>query len=386
MKRLVVCCDGTWNNADLQTTDTNVARLARAIHGSRETGGVVQIVLYLRGIGTSGLKVETWIEGAIGLGIDDNIRSAYQFIAQNYVPGDEIFLFGFSRGAFTARSLAGLISACGILKRQALGSVSDAWAYYRTKKPHAPAEFAARTKADIHPDASIAFLGVWDTVGSLGIPGGLLADLNKKRYAFHDTTPSPIVRTACHAMAIDEHRHTFTPTYWTGTAPPGAAIEQVWFAGAHADVGGGYKLSFLADIPLLWMARRAEAAGLAIDWTCLPSRTDPTAPAHDSSSGLFALDHFRPTLREIGGRPCDVAFNESLYSALDEEGRPTRAINEAVHGSVVARYGKPAQLCSNEDDGSCASVTYRPKALAPFFKGGAFSGLPVVDDARPRQP
>ena len=97
MKRLVVCCDGTWNNADLQTNDTNVARLARSIHGSQQTGGIIQIVLYLRGVGTTGLKVETWIAGAIGLGIDDNIRSAYQFIAQNYVPGDEIFLFGFSR-------------------------------------------------------------------------------------------------------------------------------------------------------------------------------------------------------------------------------------------------------------------------------------------------
>ena len=110
MKRLMVCCDGTWNNADLQTNDTNVARLARAIHGSQHTGGTFQIVLYIRGVGTTGLKIETWVEGAIGLGIDENIRSAYQFIAQNYVPGDEIFLFGFSRGAFTARSLAGLIS------------------------------------------------------------------------------------------------------------------------------------------------------------------------------------------------------------------------------------------------------------------------------------
>lgn len=377
-KRLIVCCDGTWNNADFQTNDTNVARLARAIHGSQDTGGTIQVVLYLRGVGTAGLKIETWVEGAIGLGIDDNIRSAYQFVAQNYVPGDDVFLLGFSRGAFTARSLAGLVTACGILKRQALGSLSDAWAYYRTDKPHSPADFARRYKTDVHLDATIRFLGVWDTVGSLGIPGDLLADANKKQYAFHDTTPSPIVGTACHAMALDEHRHTFTPTYWTGTAPPGTEIEQVWFAGAHADVGGGYANSYLADIPLLWMARRAEAAGLAIDWTCLPSATDPASPSHDSSSGLFALDHFRPTLRGVGSRRCEVALNESLYSALDEKGRPAQVINEAVHRSVVERWGKAVQV-RRADDKDGPSGAYRPKTLVPYFEDGVFSGLPIVD-------
>ena len=127
------------------------------------------------------------------------------------------------------------------------------------------------------------------------------------------------------------------------------------------------------------MTKRAEAAGLVIDWTCLPSQTHPTAPAHNSSSGLFALDHFRPTLREIGGRACDVAFNESLYSARDENGQPIQTINEAVHRSVIERYGKPAQLCSNEDDGSCSTLTYKPKTLGPFFTANGFSGLPVVD-------
>src|SRR6202000_2273535 len=123
MKRIIVCCDGTWNSDDTQTDDTNVAILARAIHGSQETGGILQIGPYLRGVGTTGLKLETLIEGGLGIGVDSNIRSAYQFIAQNYLPGDEIYLFGFSRGAFTARSLAGLISACGILFRQSLSAL-----------------------------------------------------------------------------------------------------------------------------------------------------------------------------------------------------------------------------------------------------------------------
>jgi uncharacterized protein (DUF2235 family) len=274
-ERIVVCCDGTWNADDSQTDDTNVAILARAVHGSQQTD-VLQIVLYLRGVGTTGLKLETWIEGVTGVGVDDNIRSAYQFIAQNYVPGDEIYLFGFSRGAFTARSLVGLITACGILFRQSLGALPEAWIYYRSSKPHSPATFA--TKYGCHLDPSITFLGVWDTVGSLGIPGSLLAASNKEKFAFHDTNPSALVKRAVQALAIDEHRHDFTPTFWTGDVPQGVSIEQVWFAGAHADIGGGYKTRSLADIPLVWMAKQAEAEGLSLDWSVYPTRQPLTLP------------------------------------------------------------------------------------------------------------
>jgi type VI secretion system (T6SS) phospholipase Tle1-like effector len=316
-----------------------VALLARAIHGSQQTGGVLQIVLYLRGVGTTGLKLDTVIEGVTGIGVDDNIRSAYQFIAQNYLPGDEIYLFGFSRGAFTARSLAGLISACGILFRQSLGALPAAWAYYRSPKPHSPLAFATTYKAQCHLDPSITFLGVWDTVGSLGIPGSLLAASNKAKFAFHDTNPSPLVERAVQALAIDEHRRDFTP-----------------------------------------MVQQAEAVGLSFDWTCLadPKKLDVTAPAHDSSSGLFALDRYHPTLREIGMTKCAVKLNESLYVALDENGQPTRTINERMHRSVVARYAVPAQICSDDDNGTCSLGLYQPETLAPFFAGGTFAGLPVV--------
>jgi len=221
MKRIIVCCDGTWNADDTQTNDTNVALLARAIYGSQQTD-VLQIVLYLRGVGTTGLKLETWIEGTTGIGVDDNIRSAYQFIGQNYVPGDEIYLFGFSRGAFTVRSLAGLITAYGILFRQSLNGLPDAWIYYRSPKRHSPPAFAAEYQLQCHLDSPITFLGVWDTVGSLGIPGSLLAAGNKEKFAFHDTNPSPLVKRAVQALAIVEHRHDFTPTFWTGPIPPNA--------------------------------------------------------------------------------------------------------------------------------------------------------------------
>lgn len=208
-----------------------------------------------------------------------------------------------------------------------------------------------------------------------------MAAQNKKQFAFHDTSPSPLVKRAAHALAIDEHRHDFTPTFWTGACPPGASIHQVWFAGAHSDVGGGYKTRRLADIPLVWMARQAEAAGLALDWTCLPAPDglDPTAPAHDSSAGLFALDRYHPTLREIGMTKCDVKFNEALYAALDENGQPVATINEGIHRSVLTRYAEAAQLCSDDDSGACSQVPYRPETLAPFFRDGTFAGLPVID-------
>jgi Uncharacterized alpha/beta hydrolase domain (DUF2235) len=335
----------------------NVALLARSIHGSQQTGGILQVVLYLRGVGTTGLKLETFIEGATGIGVDDNIRSAYQFISQNYIPGDEIYLFGFSRGAF------------------------NAWIYYRSPKPHSPAAFASKYQVRCHLDPKITLLGVWDTVGSLGIPGNLLAAGNKEKFAFHDTSPSPLLKHAVQALAIDEHRHDFTPTFWTGAIPPGVTIQQVWFAGAHSDVGGGYKTRSLADIPLVWMARQAEAAGLALDWKCLPdpSMLDATATAYDSSSGLFALDRYHPTLRAIGMTRCAVKFNESLYEALDENGKPVSTINEGIHRSVLSRYAGSAQVCSNDDKGTCSLNPYKPETLTPFFSSGSFAGLPIVD-------
>jgi uncharacterized protein (DUF2235 family) len=383
MKRLIVCCDGTWNDADSQSADTNVALLARAIHANQDTGGTQQVVLYLRGVGSTGLKVEKLFEGAVGFGIDENIRSAYMFIAQNYVPGDEIFLFGFSRGAFTARSLAGFISACGILKRQKLGDLLLAWDYYRSPQPHSPQGFLETCNTECHVDATIKFLGVWDTVGALGIPGQLLAAKNEKRFAFHNTSACPIVRHGCHALAIDEHRDQFVPTLWTGKEPDGVRIEQVWFAGAHSDVGGGYMTRTLADVPLAWMARKAEADGLALDWSCLPQQTtlNSLAPIHDSRTGMFALDRLRPTFREIAETPCKVSFYERLYAPIDADGKPLPTINQAIHRSAIERYGKVAPFCSVDEKGICDAQAYAPLNLSPFFdqKSSFLETVKVVD-------
>jgi uncharacterized protein (DUF2235 family) len=383
MKRVVVCCDGTWNDTDDQRTDTNVFRMARAIHATQETAGVQQIVLYLRGVGTSGLRIERLIEGGTGFGVDDNIRSAYMFIAQNYVPGDEIFLFGFSRGAFTARSVAGLISACGILKRQNLGDLPSAWAYYRTTGPRSPEDFLQKCNTDCHTGAKIKFLGVWDTVGALGIPGQLFSAENAAKFAFHNTGPCAAVKHGCHALAIDEHRHDFVPTLWTEPVPEGVEIEQVWFAGAHEDVGGGYVTRALADIPLVWMARKAEADGLALDWDCLPvpAGLQDLSASHNSSSGLFSFDRFSPTFREVLQKPFEVSAFERVYAPLDENGSRQATVKEAVHRSVVNRYRNLASVCTTDRDGTCGAETYLPRNLSPLFSdaGTLIEGTKVAE-------
>jgi uncharacterized protein (DUF2235 family) len=159
-KRLIVCFDGTWNSADSEGDETNVARIARAIPANSH-GGPPQLVLYLRGVGSTGHAIQRLIDGAVGQGVDENIRSGYMFLAQNYVPqegrrpADEIYLFGFSRGAFTARSLAGLIGCCGLLKRQSLQHLPAAWTYYRTEKNRSREGLCKScTGADTHETAS----------------------------------------------------------------------------------------------------------------------------------------------------------------------------------------------------------------------------------------
>lgn len=323
-KRLVVCCDGTWNRPD-QLVDgiaapTNVAKLALAV--AREDGdGVKQRLHYQPGVGTR--RFERIRGGALGLGLSRNVRECYRFLVESYEPGDELYLFGFSRGAYTARSTVGLVRNCGILRAEHGDRIGEAYRLYRAR--------ADRTKPDgvdaqvfrrmhSHPDADIHFVGVWDTVGSLGIPiDGIRLPYVTKLWSFHDTTLSSHVRHAYHALAIDEQRVPFKPTLWE--QQPGAAeqvLEQVWFAGVHCDVGGGYSDPALAEIPLLWMAERARAAGLAFEPDRLVAAGDglvdelrhvgaQVAPdalgqAHDSLGGFYrVLGRYRRPLASDGG-------------------------------------------------------------------------------------
>jgi uncharacterized protein (DUF2235 family) len=272
-KQLVVCCDGTWNVPDERHggigAPTNVAKLALGVVTGEQSD---QLLFYEPGVGTS--PDDRLVGGAFGYGLSHNIRSCYRFLAESYEPGDNLFLFGFSRGAYTARSLAGLMRNCGILLAEHADQVDEAFAFYRdrTSQTH-PSALASQIFRQMysHDEAEIHFIGVWDTVGALGIPAGLPAWKQisnsfpdwEQLWGFHDTQLSSHVKFAYHALAIDEQREPFRPTLWTqDVATPGQTVEQVWFAGVHSEVGGGSADASLSDIALLWMIERAKACGL----------------------------------------------------------------------------------------------------------------------------
>jgi uncharacterized protein (DUF2235 family) len=253
-KLLIVCCDGTWNTPDQQGSPTNVTKMARAL-APRAPDGTVQLVYYHEGVGT-GNRLDRFLGGALGMGLGQNVQQAYRFLALNYEPGDRLAFFGFSRGAFTVRSLAGLVNLVGILRKGDLDKMPDIWSYYRTKpeqrsKPIDPRWIADRPGVDL--------LGVWDTVGSLGIPSNMFGKLGRRRYEFHDVKLGATIRRAYQALAIDEHRRSFLPAVWDTThAAEGQEVDQTWFVGAHSNVGGGYPDPTLSDQAFLWMVNKAR--------------------------------------------------------------------------------------------------------------------------------
>jgi uncharacterized protein (DUF2235 family) len=309
-KRLVLCCDGTWNTAD-QARPTNVTKLALAV-ADKDPGGREQRVLYHRGVGTS--RWERLRGGAFGYGLSRNVQDAYRFLVENYEPGDELFFFGFSRGAFTARSTAGFVRNAGILKPQFESRIGEAYALYRDRTKHPRSIEAQLFRRTYSYETRIRCIGVWDTVGALGIPlsGIPGVDAFNKRWQFHDTDLSTTVDAAFQALAIDEKRRPFEPTLWQQQADAGEQrLEQVWFAGVHSDVGGGYPDGRLADIALLWLVSRAVECGLVLRPDAFPSsqppgvkeqvmlaNPDPLGHLHESRTGAYLLQP--PLHRPIG--------------------------------------------------------------------------------------
>ena len=308
MKRLVVCSDGTWNTPESKEV-TNVVKMARAIQ-PKDSNGVEQVVFYDWGVGTDNAsdKVKG---GAFGEGIDKNIQDAYRFLVHNYNPGDELFFFGFSRGAYTVRSLVGLLRNCGLLKKNYSDMIPDAYDMYRS--PSKPDVASARKfRLNFSRTVKVKFLGVWDTVGALGIPLGIFGRTNQKKYSFHDTSISSIVENAYHALAIDEKRKAFAPSIWK-TKPGRKNSEQVWFAGVHCDVGGGYTDTGLSDRGFMWMVEKAEACDLSVNKAYAKSILMKNSPEklHNSYTATYRL--FGKYIRPMGVTNSD----ESVYpSAL----------------------------------------------------------------------
>lgn len=298
MKRLVVCCDGTWNR--LGRYPTNVVKIAQVVKRFA-SDGVSQVVFYQEGLGTK------WYDrlpgGAFGWGIDYNIQNAYQFLCFNYKPGDEIYLFGFSRGAYTARSLAGMMYCSGLLSPQQVEQVPEAYRLYRDRsmppKSGEAKEFRSNyaVRLDGADQIPITLLGCWDTVGSLGVPELLpflpIERLFNAKYQFHDTELNRMIQNALHAVAIDERRKVFDVTPMQ-PSPKNLAqrLRQVWFPGGHGCIGGGLEEHCkLSDCTLLWMMDEIQALGLNLEFDRQLLECEECDPLidFDPATGIYGL-------------------------------------------------------------------------------------------------
>lgn len=326
VKRLVICADGTWNRPeeDLQKdVPTNVLRLARAIR-PLAADGQPQHVFYDWGIGSYHNAV---IGGVTGQGIHKNIMDAYRYIVQNFTPGTDIYLFGFSRGAYTVRSLCGLINNCGILKRPDARLIQQAFDHYKKTgddwKPSGAKSVDFRN-AHSHESREIRFVGAWDTVGALGVPFSLMGLFDRKD-EFYDTKLGNNVRIARHAMAIDERREDFEPTLWDPRE--GLDLKQMWFAGSHSDIGGGYPADdqglLASDSALEWMVEQARNAGLDIE-EHLPAGINPSARARLHNSRRHVFRFARPLIRNLKPDDVETAIHPSVAERwrVDPDYRP----------------------------------------------------------------
>jgi uncharacterized protein (DUF2235 family) len=352
-KRVALFLDGTWNEV---SDNTNVWRL-RSLFAPVGTDGLEQRAYYSTGLGTKfGEKVRG---GMFGSGIDSAITSAYEWLMENHQPGDEIFIFGFSRGAYTARSLSGFLSKCGLLQRGAPLGVNQLYKRYRR-----PGQKTIRALIDgdrggdefrfeenwmlkYAEAVPIKFIGVFDTVGALGVPFPIYRRLKGEAYPFLNTGLRQNNENAFHALAIDEHRKAFAPTLWSNLGATSAKprsidrTEQRWFIGAHANVGGGCFNDPLAQLPLKWLEGKATKLGLAFNDEFAAEQDAATAPISDSYAE-FARGSYR--LLTLG-----IRFHRPIGVPPASEGAGVTNINETIDSSVFDRWR--------------ADRTYRPPGL-----------------------
>lgn len=353
MKNIAMFLDGTWNDPDDQTS---VYRLSKSVSGGATAGQPAQLSYYRNGVGVK--KGTKLIGGAFGYGLSENIQHAYDWLRQNYDDEDNIFIFGFSRGAYTARSLGGLIARCGLLRKDAAMLPDDIMARYRRHKDvtrldeiehivrhniRSLDEEEARLFAESRR-VKIRMLGVWDTVGSLGIPWTASPVFAPSHYYFHNTNPSTLYQNCFHALAVDEHRAAYSPTLWTKFVPddedPDNAIlparknfEQRWFIGAHANVGGGYKNDPLCNLPLAWMQEKATGCGLRFSQPVAMTDKELDTKEIDSYA-KFMFGAYR--LAKFGKR-----FHRPIGAGKQKvNGGWSIPINETIDASVFARWNR----------------------------------------------
>ncbi|EEB85301.1 DUF2235 domain-containing protein [Roseobacter sp. GAI101] len=354
-KRLAIFLDGTWNEPG---DNTNVWRL-RSLCAPIASDGTRQLHYY--DPGPSGFK-----GGTFGDGVSANVTEAYEWLIDNYDDGDDIFIFGFSRGAFTARSLAGFITKYGLLQPGSPLSVPQMFKRYETAEEKTIWKLNAEVNqgaCDDHSDlerwmvkyarcVKIKMVGVWDTVGALGIPRLNITGISRSTFNWHHTGLRVPIEHGFHAMAIDEHRPPFEATLWTvrqgikAKPRPLSSVEQRWFVGAHANIGGGYTNDLLGQPSLQWLADKAKGLGLELRYDISLDGNIHKATINDSYAaflkGMYSKIYGR-NFRKIGANPWD-----------DKEGETHSTVNETIDSSVFARW--------QED------VRYRPKNLAEWAK------------------
>lgn len=355
MKRLVFCFDGTWNKIDTPNP-TNVLLTAESVlpFDTKGASKAAQLIYYHQGVGTA--KWDRVRGGLFGLGLLENLADAYRFLIFNYTPGDEIYLFGFSRGAYSARSFVGLLRHCGIPLRRNLARVQDAIKTYQARSD-CPTDsnemmgFRWLLSPDVcvseveeewrvgHIDGyevdpnrrlSVTYLGVWDTVGALGVPNDIpFSKFFNRKNEFHDTCLTPFVKSARHAVAIDERRSAFSPTLWANISElnagagkpdddPNAPYREMWFPGTHSSVGGGGERRGLSDQALHWVLGGARLMGLALD-SGTHSRIYEFAPDHrefiENSAKLGIIYRVMKRHRPADRRPGPKGIHEVSWSA-----------------------------------------------------------------------
>ena len=338
-RKLIICCDDTWNEPEVygypKQKISNTLKLTQAILPINPQDGSSQIIHYDNRIGSD--KRMYTLPGLVpGSGIASSIQEAYRFLANNYTPDDQIFCFGFSRGAYTVRSLCGLLSTVGLLPKKELYRLPYAYRYYqssqdkRNQNKHSDFLSFNHDSIDSQIVPKIHFLGVWDSVGALGIPAPIRNRISGKfGLRYHDTRICDNVENAYQAIAIDEQRSTYQPDLWTD-AGNAKEVMQVWFSGSHGNIGGGYPDSGLSDITLNWMVKLAQNHGLAFERGYLEEELEQNykGQIYDSYSSLYR------TLEHLHLKPFIRKPLEPIYGINGEQ----YACEEYIHPSVINRW------------------------------------------------
>ena len=364
-KNIILCADGTGNRGG-ETPDTNVYRMYHSVERHQPERQREQITFYDNGVGTSTNKYIRAVSGGLGFGFGRNVRQLYEFLAKNYNDGDIVYVFGFSRGAATARAFGGMLQECGLLDRNHtkckvngrfdydtfVELVEQAFRHYRNGTGN-----RFKNEEYVHNEVRIKFMGVWDTVSALGFPyqrtgDSLIEDILERpvpvwlaracdilfnfgslAHKFYNYTPNQIVDHVYHAISIDDERKSFLPMVWDETTPGlRGDITQVWFAGVHSDVGGSYNQTGLAYVTMAWMMERAEHHGLDFVKDSLQEARDKAnvdGRLHNSRDGLAIYYRYAP--RNIA----ELCSSTNSGNSGKLNGRIK------IHQSVIERMDKP---------------------------------------------